>query len=90
VSIQTTVAAEAHSAEGQALLADIEHKRLFHMPSRSSETNSYQNRRAEFGAKADLSKEQCIKMIIFYYVRCAILSALKEDHCCNGLEETDY
>jgi hypothetical protein len=44
-SLQTTLAAAAHPAEGGA---NIEQCKVSDIPSRNSETNNFQNRRAEF------------------------------------------
>jgi hypothetical protein len=43
--------------------ADIELGKVSHIPSRNSKTNNFKNRRAEFRAKVNLNKEQCIEVI---------------------------
>jgi hypothetical protein len=64
-SLQTTLAAEAHLAEGQFLLQEqtlnIEKSLIYRTG--APKTNSFQNRRAKFRPTVNLRKEECIKMI---------------------------
>jgi hypothetical protein len=57
-SLQTTLAADAHLAEGGA---DIEQCKISDIPSRNSETNNFQNRMADFETKVNLSKKESIE-----------------------------
>jgi hypothetical protein len=62
MSLQTTLAADAHLAEGQfSREADIEQCKISDIPSRNSETNKFQNRSAEFETKVNLSKKERIE-----------------------------
>jgi hypothetical protein len=62
-SLQTTLAADAHLAEGHFFRwgADIKQCNVSDIPSRNSETNNFQNGRAEFQTKVNLSKKESIK-----------------------------
>jgi hypothetical protein len=55
-SPQTTLAAEAHLAEGQFLLEE-QILNISAIPTRHSKTISLQNRRAEFRPKVNLNRE---------------------------------
>jgi hypothetical protein len=63
VSLQTALVAEEHIAEGQfcTIRTDTEHRRASDVSKMNSKTNGIQNRRAEFRAMVNLSKEDCIK-----------------------------
>jgi hypothetical protein len=56
-SLQTTIAADTHLAEG----TDSEQCNISDIPSRHSETNNFQNRRAEFETEVNLSKKEGIE-----------------------------
>jgi hypothetical protein len=43
------------------LRADVEQCTVSDIPNRNSETNNFQNERAEFITKVDLSKKECIE-----------------------------
>jgi hypothetical protein len=43
--------------------ADIEQSEVSDLPSRDSKTNNFQNGRAEFETKVNLSKKDCIKAV---------------------------
>jgi hypothetical protein len=61
-SLQTTLAADAHLAEGQFLHEEQTlNNAKSDIPSRNSETNNFQNGRAEFQTKVNLSKKESIK-----------------------------
>jgi hypothetical protein len=64
MSLQTTLAADAHLAEGQFLLEEqtLNNAKSL-MPSRNSETNDFQNGRAEFNTTVDFSKNECIEAV---------------------------
>jgi hypothetical protein len=63
-SLQTTLADEAHIAEGQILLAeptlDVEKSLIYRA---GNLKQSFQKRRVAFRTKVNLKKEQCIKGI---------------------------
>jgi hypothetical protein len=63
VYLQTTLAADAHLAEGRFILEEQTNLDKSVMSSRTSETNSFQNKSALFRTKLKLSKEQCIEVI---------------------------
>jgi hypothetical protein len=62
-SLQTTLAAEAHLAEGQFLLEEQTlNIKVSDISNRNPKTNSFQNRRAKFRPTVNLRKEECIKV----------------------------
>jgi hypothetical protein len=65
MSLQTVLAAEAHPAEGQFLIQQqtLNTEKLSNKPRRNSKINGIQNRKAEFRANVNLSKEQCIHVM---------------------------
>jgi hypothetical protein len=57
-SLPTTLAADAHLAEGQFLHEEqtFNNAKISEILSRNSETNNFQNRRGDFETKVNLSK----------------------------------
>jgi hypothetical protein len=62
MSLQTTLAADAHLAEGQFLHEEhtLNNAKSL-IPSRNSGINNFQNRRADFETKVNLSKKESIE-----------------------------
>jgi uncharacterized membrane protein YvbJ len=68
-SLQKTLAADAHLAEGQFLHEEQTLiKAVSDIPSRNSETNNFQNERAEFETKVNLSMKESIEAMLIIII----------------------
>jgi hypothetical protein len=57
------------------------------IPNRNSETNKFQNRRAEFRTKVKLNKKRVHRGDASSYVKCAIVTPPKKENNSNGHEK---
>jgi hypothetical protein len=85
VSLQITLAAEAHLREGKYFPEEQTlkyHRKVSDILRRNSKANGIQNGRSEFRATVNLSEKECINVdASSSSVRCAILTDLKQ--ACN-------
>jgi hypothetical protein len=66
--------------------ADLEQCKISDIPSRNSETNNFQNRRADFETKVNLSKQDSIEAMP-PHTKSAILTSPEQENSSNGPEE---
>jgi hypothetical protein len=65
IFMQTTLATDAHLAEGQFLTggADTEQSKIANTPRRNSETSSFQNIGAKLGSRINLSEKDSVEAV---------------------------
>jgi hypothetical protein len=87
-SLQTTLTAEAHLAEGWFLLEEqtlkVEISRTLF--TRNSKINSSQRRISGFMAKENVNKRKCIEVILLLHKVCNFDCSTQEYNC-KGLDE---